>query len=246
MKTLQTFALSMLLAATSAFSATTAAAPPAPASGVMPALTHAWSPEEIIAAAELTAVKTQLPTYATPDGKAFFDRLTATDYFTALTDPKVPLKTRIHQSAEMFRANGQLLVTYAHAADRGQAGHAEVTALDVQEMRFASMYAILVNQVFATANPKDPKVVTVKANLDSGFATLCATTLKILQLPHFMAPNDVTYELQALDTTIVRMNMFFTPATRTTLSQQLTALRPQLPNAGDQKLVDHIVKTLAA
>lgn len=245
MKTLQTLALSMLMAVTGAFSATVATAPAAPPSGVMPDLNHVWSPDEIVTATNLAAAKVPLLTYATPDGKAFFDRLRAPDYFKELTDSKVPLKTRLQQSSTMFAANSRLLIAYAAAADRGQAGHAELSALDGLQMNYGSLSAILTTQVLATANPKDPKVATIKASLDTGFSGLLAMTLKLVQLPHFLPPNDVTYELRTMASSLVSMKVFLTPASRAALSQQLTAQRAQLTNPVDQQVIEDILHTLA-
>ncbi len=246
MKPLRTLALSLSMTAAAAFSATAATAPATAASGVMPDLNHAWSPDEIVAADNIAVAKVPLLTYSTADGKAFFDRLRATDYFMELVDPKVPLKTRLQQSAAMFAANERMLNAYALASDHGQAGHSEVSTLSGLQLNYASLNATLTSQVLATANPKDPKVAKIKSNLDLGYSSLCTMTLKLTQIPHFLPPADVTYELRTMANTIASMKAFMTPASRAALSQQLTAQRAQLPNPVDQQAVDTILHALGA
>ena len=242
MKTLHTLAFSLLLAATGAISAT---APAATASAVMPATDHAWSPEEIATAAELAATRVPLLTYATPQGKAFFDRLTATDYNKTLSDAKVPLKIRVHQNAMMLAASGQLLVAYANATNRGQPVHAEAAAASVVDLGFAGMYAILGQQWFAGTNAKDPHVVSAKAQLETQFSSICRDLLKATLIPHFFTPSEVTYILRTISNDLKYMKVFFTPATRAGLRQQLTTQRPQYPAAADEQLIDAMLQTLA-
>jgi len=247
MKPIHTFALSLLLAATSAFSATAvpAPAPAAPASGVMPDLAHPWTPEEFATAADLASTKVPLLTYATPAGKAFFDRLTSMDILSALTDRKVPVKERIHQSSQMVAANGHLLAAYLAAANDSQTLHAEITAGMVLELTFSAQNAILASQFLVTANSQDPKVIALKAHLDTSLSNLCKKALAMMLVAHFQTPKEIAYELQTMSTNIVLMNVFFTPTTRVALRQQLTAMRTQLPDEPSRQLDDKIVAALA-
>ena len=244
MNAFQTFALSLLLATGGAFAATAAPAPAPVASGVMPEFTHTWSPDEFVAGADVAAARVPLPSYATPDGKAFLDRFTSTDNYAALSDQKVSLAVRMKQSVAMFHANGRLLLVYAGAADHGQPLHAEVTALAVREMSYGSLNAILFNQWTVTANSRDPKLAAAKAQLGDGYAAVCMAVLKVIQNPRYLTPGDITYLLRSMNTSIVRMGVFFTPEARAQLRQQLTTQRAQLP-AGDQQLVDQILQFLA-
>ena len=239
MKTRHTLALSVLLACSIAFSATAVAQP------VMPDLGHPWSPEELVAAEEAALATKPLLNVSTRVGKGFFEHVMAPDYFKTLAAGRSSVPARVHLCATMLDSSRRLVDAYADAADHGQPLHEELADLIVLQLNYATLYSILATDWFSATNPKDPRVVSARAQMDQSFGAMYTGALKVTVHPQFFTAPEVHYILRRASGTIGSFKTYFTAPTRAALRQQLATQRPLYSNDADRQEVDKMLQALA-
>lgn len=213
----------------------------------VPALSREWSGEEYAKAAKVIASgEVPLPMLTDETGRAFLDRLTATENFSLCRDKNLPFGTRLDNYLKLLNGANTILAQYLAAANKGGDVHAECTWMMVYLLRTAAAGTEIMEEFIPTV-PKDEKYAVRMDGLKkmrSGLTTIFAGAETSLSERTFFQDQDLSQLLSAMVETLPTFKKSFARDYELELRHKLEADKAVFSQTKDKQSIDRMLDEL--
>jgi hypothetical protein len=216
----------------------------------MPALSREWSGADYQRAAEVLASgKVPLPTLATPEGRAFFKRLTSPENLSFAANTSVPISVRMGDfSGSLMTGVKTILMQYLTAANKGARVHTEV-AMQMSFMLHLAAAGIKLTDEFIPTIPKDDKYEIRLGGLKKmygGMTTIFVGAETSLGENTFYSPEDLSLLLQAMSEVLPTMKTAFPPDFGIELRKKLEKRKAAFPGEKDRQILQKMIAEIGS